>query len=383
MLRIRRLIVLYFMLAGIAAHLVLFGVWLAWPQLVWRAEERAMQWLERQGITTSTAVASSDPLADLRAAVPPWEPASGARLAAGEIRVNGASAIDLADAARRLQDGALLELGPAVYKQGLIIKANGVTLRGHGQVVFDDAAVKGKGALLIQGNDTRVANIECRNIKVKDRNGACIRLQGRNLTLDHVYFHSSEQGVLTGGDPGQIIVTDSRFELLGKGGRAHGLYIGGGELIIRDSLFLSSVGEGHEIKSRAGRNIIERSVVASLGGADSRLIDISNGGELIVRDSVLQEGPGSVNSDMIGFALEKKRQHEAHHVELTNNIILLEGRRKTRLLHQRDGTPAPLMEGNVIIGAGEPEFAGMNVWLTDREEAGLAAYPALPAMPRR
>jgi hypothetical protein len=68
---------------------------------------------------------------------------------------------------------------------------------------------------------------------------------------------------------------------------------------------------------------------------------------------------------------------------LTNNIILLEGRRKTRLLHQRDGTPAPLMEGNVIIGAGEPEFAGMNVWLTDREEAGLAAYPALPAMPRR
>jgi hypothetical protein len=371
------------MLAGIAAHLVLFGVWLAWPQLVWRAEERAMQWLERQGITTSTAVASSDPLADLRAAVPPWEPASGARLAAGEIRVNGASAIDLADAARRLQDGALLELGPAVYKQGLIIKANGVTLRGHGQVVFDDAAVKGKGALLIQGNDTRVANIECRNIKVKDRNGACIRLQGRNLTLDHVYFHSSEQGVLTGGDPGQIIVTDSRFELLGKGGRAHGLYIGGGELIIRDSLFLSSVGEGHEIKSRAGRNIIERSVVASLGGADSRLIDISNGGELIVRDSVLQEGPGSVNSDMIGFALEKKRQHEAHHVELTNNIILLEGRRKTRLLHQRDGTPAPLMEGNVIIGAGEPEFAGMNVWLTDREEAGLAAYPALPAMPRR
>jgi hypothetical protein len=266
-----------------------------------------MQWLERQGITTSTAVASSDPLADLRAAVPPWEPASGARLAAGEIRVNGASAIDLADAARRLQDGALLELGPAVYKQGLIIKANGVTLRGHGQVVFDDAAVKGKGALLIQGNDTRVANIECRNIKVKDRNGACIRLQGRNLTLDHVYFHSSEQGVLTGGDPGQIIVTDSRFELLGKGGRAHGLYIGGGELIIRDSLFLSSVGEGHEIKSRAGRNIIERSVVASLGGADSRLIDISNGGELIVRDSVLQEGPGSVNSDMIGFALEKKR----------------------------------------------------------------------------
>lgn len=382
MSRIGRIVVLYFTLAGIAAHLLAVGVWMTRPQLVWRAEERVMGWLERHGVSVGRATPVTDPQADLRAAFPPWQPNTGAALGAGEIRVDGTRASDLAAAVKRLRDGSMLDLGAGTYRQGLVIEANGVTLRGHGHVIFDNAAVRGKGALLIKGNDTRITNIECRNVTVRDRNGACVRLQGRNLTLDHVYFHSSEQGVLTGGDPGTVDISDSRFELLGKNGRAHGLYIGGGELLIRDSLLLSSVSQGHEIKSRAKRNVIERSVVASLGAADSRLLDISNGGELIVRNSVLQEGPASVNSDMIGFALEK-RQHERHHIELTNNIILLEGRRNTRLLHRRNADVTSTMEGNMIVGATQPEFAGMNVWLADREEAGIPPYPALPPVPHR
>jgi hypothetical protein len=376
--RIGKIIALYFMLAGIAGHLLLVGIWLARPQLIWRAEERALDWLQREGVVASPS--TPDPAADLSAAFPPWQPAADAALGAGEIRVDGTRMRDLADAAKQLRDGSSLELGPGIYDRGLVIERDGVTLRGHGHVIFDNAAVRGKGALLIKGNDTHVINIECRNIKVRDRNGACIRLQGRNLRLEHVYFHRSEQGILTGGKPGTITISDSRFELLGKNGRAHGLYIGGGELFVRDSLVLSSVSQGHEIKSRARRNVIERSVIASLGGSDSRLLDISNGGELIVRDSVLQEGPASVNSDVIGFALEK-RQHDAHRIELTNNIILLEGNRKSRLLHQRKGTADPVLEGNLIIGTDKPQQAGMNVWFASRTEAGLPAYPKLPPPP--
>lgn len=380
--RIRKIVTLYLVAAGIAAHLAAAAVWIAKPQLVWRAQERVLGWLQGHGPGGAPAAAAADPAAVLQAALPPWQPDPQSRLGAGEIRVAGTVVSDLPSALRRLRDGDTLELGAGVYRDGLIIRPNGVTLRGDGHVVFDGAAVKGKGALLIKGNDTRVVNIECRNIQVHDRNGACVRLEGSNLTLDGVYFHSSEQGILTGPSPGRVTISNSRFALLGKHGRAHGLYIGGGELYIRDSAIVSSVSEGHEVKSRARRNVIERSVIASLGGADSRLLDISNGGELIIRDSVLQEGPATANSDVIGFALEK-RQHDSHRIELTNNVILLEGPKRGNLLHQRSGTPAPTLEGNLIIGAGAADHAGLNIWLANRAEAGLPPYPALPPLPQR
>jgi len=382
MQRVRKLIVLYFAAAGIAAHLLVLGVWIKQPHMIWRAEERLTAWLRSHGLRADAAPAAGDPAAVLQQAFPPWKPNPTANLAEHEIRVSGIPAEDLATAAGRLRDGDTLEIGPGTYRQGLEIHSDGVTVRGQGHVVFDRASVRGKGTLVIRGDDTTIMNIECRNVSVRDGNGACVRLAGRNLTLDHVYFHRSQEGVLTGREPGQVTVNNSRFELLGKGGRAHGLYIGGGELIIRNSLILSSINQGHELKSRARFNLIEQSVIASLSGNDSRLIDISNGGQLIIRGSVLEEGPASVNSDVIGFALEGTR-YPHQDIELSNNIILLEGRKHGELLHQRPGTPKPQLNGNAIISSREPTHAGMNIWLKTRKEAGLGPYPALPQLPQQ
>jgi hypothetical protein len=149
--------------------------------------------------------------------------------------------------------------------------------------------------LVIKGNDTTVTGLDCSEIGVPGGNGACIRLEGRNLNLDRVHFHDSEQGILGGGDGGQILITDSLFERLGAGGSAHGIYVAADRVLIRNSRILASQGEGHEVKTRARETVIESSVIASLGGVDSRLIDISNGGILKVTGSVLQKGPISSN----------------------------------------------------------------------------------------
>lgn len=367
-------------MAGITAHLLAFGVWVARPDIVWKYEKQLLTWLQQQGFRLPATGPVPDKEKDLRSALPAWQPDSRGALAEREIRVSGVPVENLPIAARKLQDGDTLELGPGIYRKGVVLKASGLTVRGRGHVIFDDAAVKGKGALVIRGDNTRVINIECRNVQVADRNGSCIRLEGRDLTVRGVYFHDSEQGILTGSAPGRVTIENSRFEMLGKNGRAHGIYIGGGDLVIRGSLFLSSVSEAHEIKSRAESTHIERSIIASLGGKDSRLLDISNGGELIVRNSVLQEGPASVNSDLIGFGLEKKKL-SGHRAELTNNIILLEGPGRNRLLHQINDASPPTMRGNVIIGTPDAEYSGMNIWLTDRKEAGLPPYPALPSVP--
>jgi hypothetical protein len=376
--RIGKVIAFYFMLVGVAVHVLALGPWLGELGLFDPGAHRRDVAAERgfQG-TDPAAVAGSEESPQPLAA---WQPDLANPLARGEIRVAGGVVESLDQASRRLRDGDTLELGPGVYREGLVLAASGVSLRGRGHVVLDGAAKQGKATLVIQGDDTRVTNIECRNVQVPHRNGACVRLEGRNLTLDGVYFHDSEQGILTWRSPGLVTIRNSRFERLGKNGQAHGIYIGGGRLHILDSLFLSAVSQGHEIKSRAESTLIERSIVASLGGDDSRLLDISNGGELIVRDSVLQEGPATVNNDVIGFALEGARG-TSHRMLLTNNIILLDAPRRTRLIHQRQGTPAATMRDNLIIGGPRAEYPATNTVFASREAAGLPPYPALPRAP--
>lgn len=373
---ILKIALLYAVLTSAAAHVLGLGILIARPDWVHKAVQLAMPASQPDPVIRGASAS-----AQLVATLPEWRPLPGDPLPDGDIRIAGTSYPDLASAVKQLRDGDTLSLGPGVYTRGFHLRASGVTIEGRGHVVFKGAVVGGKGSFVLQGNNTVVRNIECYGVKVSDFNGACIRLEGQNLTLDHVYFHDSEQGVLAGRKPGTVIVSDSRFSRLGRDGRAHGIYVNGGELIIRDSQFLSSVDEGHEIKSRARRTVIERTIVASLGGNDSRLLDISDGGELIVRDSILEKGPASENGDLIGFGLEKSR-YPAPRIELTNNIFLLDGRQHMRILHTRKNGPEPVVHGNLIIGKSEPTLAGMNVWLKDRHEGGLPAYPALPPLPK-
>jgi len=161
-----------------------------------------------------------------------------------------------------------------------------------------------------------------------------------------VHFFDSENGILTSKNTGVILIEDSRFENLGKGGQAHGVYIHSGELIIRRSVFISSKDEGHEIKSRAARTIIEDSVVASLGGRDSFLIDIPDGGEAIIRRNLLQEGPASANYHAVAFAAEGDK-YENSHITIEDNVILMD--RRYSIIVLTKGHVANF-ERNVVIG---------------------------------
>ncbi|MCP5431052.1 MAG: hypothetical protein H6962_13210 [Chromatiaceae bacterium] len=85
--------------------------------------------------------------------------------------------------------------------------------------------------------------------------------------------------------PGRVHIVDSRFEKLGKLGRAHGIYMGiEGELVIEDSDVLAATSWGTEIKSRAPLTRVIRSTIASIGSNHSRLLDIPHGGLLMIED---------------------------------------------------------------------------------------------------
>jgi hypothetical protein len=278
----------------------------------------------------------------------------------------------------RLQPGQTVTLKPGVYTEAAVVSASNVVIKAHG-VRLENAAIEGKAALVIKGDNVTIEGLECSGIGVAGGNGACVRLEAKDLTLRNVWFRDSQSGLLSWNrDSGTVLIEDSRFERLGSGGQAHGVYIGRGttHLIIRNSRFLSGTGEGHEIKSRAAKNTIERNVIASLDGVDSRLIDLPEGGENVIRRNVLAKGPASSNQDLIGIGLEGQRSlHSLNSTLIEENIIILERSGSNVLLHERH-VPAARIERNKVIG-GKP-LGGNNTWFPDRAAAGLANYPILP-----
>ena len=289
----------------------------------------------------------------------------------------------IAQALAEARDGDRFILSRGLYEEAAVLRADGVTLSAEPGAHMRGHAAEGKAALVIKGRNTVIEGLECSEIWVPDGNGACVRMEGHTLHLRNVHFRDSQEGLL--GMGGTILIEDSRFERLGgdrkiAAGQAHGIYVGPTEaFILRRSQVLASKDEGHEVKSRARRTVIEDNVIASLDGMDSRLIDIPNGGEVIIRGNVLQEGWHTSNPDLIGIGLERGRDPEIDHALnstlIEGNTILLEHFQPTRLVHVRD-VPEPTVRDNVIVG-GRPYPGDSNRWFHNRAAAGLPAAPAL------
>lgn len=290
----------------------------------------------------------------------------------------------LAKALREAEEGATIIVRSGVYEEAAILRANRVTIRAEFGAHLRGVAAQGKAALVIKGDDVVIEGLECSGIKVPDGNGACVRAEGRNLTLRRVHFHDSQEGLLGGN--GVLVIEDSLFERLGGDheseiGQAHGIYASGRvvRLELRRNRFLAAKDEGHEIKSRARTTLIEDNVIASLNGVDSRLIDVPNGGEVMIRGNVLEIGPNSSNPDLIGLGLERGRDpeldREVNRAVIEENTFIIDYALPTRLINAK-GYPEPLVRNNVVVG-GAPQPGEGNLWFIDRRAAGLRPYPAL------
>ncbi|MGH8549944.1 MAG: hypothetical protein ACRERU_15325 [Methylococcales bacterium] len=377
---IRKFLLGYLIISGLAAHGLAMAVIMLRPDLTLRAQMSVENWLARRWpeVFASDAQLAAQTKVDLFEVVRPWPPAPAHwQTPPGKARISDRIFASILEASKALTDGETLYIGAGTYTEPMILTASRIRIVGDGPVHIQDTQAEGKAAVLMRGHDTGISNIECSGIRVSDGNGACVRLEGRNLDLDHVYFHDSQQGILTGAEPGEVVIRNSWFVRLGQGGSSHGIYIGGGNLEIYRSIFLASRDEGHEIKTRARTTHIASCVIASLDGVDSRLIDASNGGRLTIENSVLEEGPLSANLDAVGYGLEKDKLHNENSITITDNTIILERVGGSRLLNLGIEPDALTISGNVIVGPDAPDPPGDNEYYSNRKEAGLRAYPIL------
>ncbi len=297
----------------------------------------------------------------------------------GEILVMGRTMASLQQAFNMVPTGGTIRIGPGTYKMaGKLKNRNGVSIYGSVGTVFDGVATDGKATFVIASNDITIEDITCRNVKVPDRNGACVRFEGTNLTLRRVTFENSENGLLANKQSGEILIEDSIFRGNGAAGRAHGMYINGGRLTVRRTQVLGSKDEGHGIKSRAELTIIEDSVIASMEGNDSRLIDISDGGMVSIRNNLLVEGAKTANWQLLSYGVESVR-YSQNLFRMENNLIITDRPGGSELILIGKGLkPKVRIEKNLIVGRINYDWPESNIFFEDRKELNLPPPGKLP-----
>jgi hypothetical protein len=181
-----------------------------------------------------------------------------------------------------------------------------VGVHGRAHIAAAGHNSEGKAIWVISGNDTTIENVEFSGARVPDDNGAGIRQEGANLTLEHCYFHDNQEGILAGDNPASRIVIDSSvFARNGAGdGFSHNIYINHVRSFTLRYSYSTDAHLGHLVKSRALRNYILYDRLSGERGSDSYELDLPNGGLSYVIGTVIQQGTATQNPNMLAYGEE-------------------------------------------------------------------------------
>jgi hypothetical protein len=206
------------------------------------------------------------------------------------------------------RNGDTIEIVAGTYRESVDIERRDVVVRGVGGRPRMDCAglplAHDKACILISADGVTLDNLEIHGAVIPQRlgeNGACVRNErGAGFRLRRIFCHDSQDGVLTSG--ADIIVEDSTFDGNGWTGQTHNAYFNDcGSVTVRGSTF-SNARVGHEFKSRCARTIIDNSTFFNTKG--SRDLDIPDGGETVIENSILVKFATAESEQIIGFGAE-------------------------------------------------------------------------------
>src|SRR6266403_1224579 len=257
-------------------------------------------------------------------------------------------------AAAVAKNGDHIKIEPGEYLDCAVWNADNLVIEGTGPgVVITDKTCQGKGLFVIAGDNTTVRNLTLTRARVPDMNGAGIRLDKGSLIVDRVKFIDNQNGIM-GGVPGTpVTIRNSDFDRNGTcaGACAHGIYIGGVDVLRVESSRFTNTRQAHSIKSRAKRTeVIGCAITDGPDGTSSYLIEAPNGGALIVRDNTLEKGPRSENHTAAIAIGAEGVTNPTPEITVTNNDFRNDGDYQTALVRNITATPATL-KGNKLSGS--------------------------------
>lgn len=262
------------------------------------------------------------------------------------------------EAARVARDGALVEIAAGEYSGDVAVwSQDDLVLRGVGprpHLKAAGRAAQGKAIWVIRGNRVTVENLEFSGTRVPSRNGAGIRAEGLALTIRNCRFHDNEMGLLTNNVRDAVVVIENsefdnnRADTESHGRLGHNVYIGRiRRFELRDSQVHGAL-IGHQVKTRARRNVIAGNRIHDGDGAGSFLLDISEGGHAEVTGNSFQQSARSRNRTAIAFAPEARDRKSGHTLRVVGNTFVNEGGSGTFVRNFSDA-PAVLRD-NTLTG---------------------------------
>jgi len=291
-------------------------------------------------------------------------PSPGATLKVGPSQTYKAPSA----AAAVAKNGDHIEIEPGQYFDCAVWRADDLVIEGTAPgVVITDKTCNGMGLFVIWGDNTTVRNLTLTRSRVPDMNGAGIRLVKGSLSVDTVKFIDNQNGIL-GGAPGTTVtVRNSDFDRNGTcaAACAHGIYIGNVDFLRVENSHFSNTRQGHSIKSGALRTeVIGCTITDGPEGTSSYLIEVPNGGALIVRDNTLEKGPKSENHKAAITIGAGGVTQPTPEVTIANNNFRNDGSYQTALLWNLTATPATLL-GNELSGSVIPlkDDGGLYNWI--------------------
>jgi hypothetical protein len=204
-------------------------------------------------------------------------------------------------AAAAAQDGDRVVIEPGQYFDCAVWRQNNLTVEGASaqETVITDKTCQGKALFVIPGSNVTVRNLTLTRARVPDGNGAGIRAEGRDLLVERVRFIDNQSGILAADQPqGAIIVRDSEFVRNGtcEQACAHGIYVNRLALLRVERSTFRETREGHHVKSRAFQTqVVGCEITDGPNGTASYLVDVPNGGAVVIQNNRLEKGPKAEN----------------------------------------------------------------------------------------
>lgn len=276
-------------------------------------------------------------------------------LAARTLSVGPGQSLAVPSAAAAIAaPGDRIEIAPGTYHDCAVWRADRLTITGIGPgVVIRDEICQGKAIFVTTGRDITISRLTLEHARAPDHNGAGIRVEGDNLTLHAMRFLDNENGILAAAAPASTIrIEDSLFRGNGTCAPvcAHGIYVNDlARLIILRSHFLATH-IGHAVKSRAAiTELIDNEIADGPGGTASYLVDVPNGGTLILKNNVLEKGPRSDNPGTAIAIGEEGVTHAGGKITVTGNDFTNDAPTRTVFVRNLSHTPA-LLQNNMLHG---------------------------------
>ncbi len=207
-------------------------------------------------------------------------------------------------AAAVARNGDTITIAPGTYYDCAFWRASHITIAGTGpDAVITDVACAGKAAFVISGDAVVVRDLVFTRIRVPEGNGAGIRAEGTDLTVEDSRFVNNQFGILAGGSAGNLRIIGCAF-------RANGASLGHTPLdrtpthaVMAGRLALLRIERSSFSQARGGDHIASAALTTELVG--NRLTDEAGaivgplvsvaGGQLTLQDNIVDLAAGSAD----------------------------------------------------------------------------------------